>query len=57
MVDVLIELDDAVIKQFELKAELKGRSLEDELRAAIVTAAESTVAEPPLARQGTRHDG
>ena len=40
MADVLIELDDDVIKLFKIKAKLKGRSLEEELRARIVAAAD-----------------
>ena len=38
MVDILLELDDDLIKQYELKALLKGRTLEEELRATIEAA-------------------
>jgi antitoxin FitA len=42
MVDVRIELDDDVIKRLEVRAEAKGRTLEEEVRDIITRAAPLT---------------
>jgi len=42
MIDVRIELDDDVIKRLELRAEAKGRTLEEEMRDITTRAAPLT---------------
>lgn len=40
--DILIDLDDEVLERLKIKAELKGHSLEQELRDIITAAAPPT---------------
>ena len=42
MADVLIDLDDSLIERLKVTAELKGRTLEEELREIIKRAAPLT---------------
>jgi plasmid stability protein len=49
MADMLLRLDDDLIAQLTLKADLKGRSLEEELRDIITTAAYRAVRPPSMA--------
>lgn len=42
MTDVVLDLDDGLIQQLKVRAELKGRTLEEEIREIIVRAAPLT---------------
>jgi plasmid stability protein len=42
MPDILLELDDSLIQRLKAKAELKGRTLEEEIREIIIRAAPLT---------------
>jgi len=42
MADIVLDLDDGLIRRLKLTAELKGRTLEEEIRAIIVRAAPLT---------------
>lgn len=42
MADVVLDLDDGLIRRLKATAELKGRTLEEEIRAIIVRAAPLT---------------
>jgi plasmid stability protein len=42
MTDIVLDLDDGLIRRLKLTAELKGRTLEEEIRAIIVRAAPLT---------------
>jgi plasmid stability protein len=42
MTDIVLDLDDGLIRRLKLTAELKGRTLEEEIRAIVVRAAPLT---------------
>jgi plasmid stability protein len=42
MTDIVLDLDDGLIRRLKLTADLKGRTLEEEIRAIIVRAAPLT---------------
>jgi plasmid stability protein len=42
MADIVLDLDDGLIRRLKATAELKGRTLEEEIRAIIVRAAPLT---------------
>ena len=42
MTDIVLDLDDGLIRRLKATAELKGRTLEEEIRAIIVRAAPLT---------------
>jgi len=52
MTDILIELDDEIIHLYEVKAELNGRSFNDEILAVLTKAAEIKAGDPPEPRRG-----
>jgi plasmid stability protein len=42
MTDIILDLDDGLLRRLKLTAELKGRTLEEEIRAIIMRAAPLT---------------